>query len=315
MILITGSNGFIGKNLVLSLEEETHPDHSWHGIDVWTCDYAKADLHPDELFKWLETNHPSVIIHLGAITDTTHPANDRLINTNVNYTLELYDICKKYNIRLIYASSAATYGGGENGYYDDDNTEYLHNLAPLNPYADTKAMVDHRIFKSIDKGGGKPPQLVGLKFFNVYGPHEEHKGHMRSIISRMHAQISASEPVLLFESYKEGYEDGEQLRDFVHVEDCCKVIRWLMNNRDVNGIFNVGTGKAESFNTVADSVFNCLGEDLDVVYIPMPDSIKNQYQYHTEAPMTKLRGAGYKDSFIGIEEGVDKYIKFLSSNE
>jgi|ETNvirenome_6_85_1030632.scaffolds.fasta_scaffold00128_41 ADP-L-glycero-D-manno-heptose 6-epimerase len=328
MIIVTGSSGFIGKNLI-SLIDDQAANAGLHGSPVYTCDYVDnsrgfpADIHPNDLIKFLERweGRIAAVIHLGAISDTTAPASDELLTNNVDFTMDLYEACKRLQIRFMYASSAATYGGGEHGHFDDDALEHLAKLNPLNPYARTKAMVDHRIFESIDNGGGKPPQLVGLKFFNVYGPHEEHKGHMRSIMLKMHDQIltfgeEENPHIHLFKSYEDEFDHGEQRRDFVHVDDCCKVIYWLLENEDVNGLFNVGTGQAESFNCVASHVFHNMGYEnyFGVKYIEMPEDIQEQYQYDTQASVTKLRGAGYKEPFLSIGEGVKKYINFLTKD-
>ena len=322
MIVVTGSNGFIGKNLI-SLIDDHAAKAGMHGSPVYTCDYTRSDMQPSELVEFLERwkGRIAAVIHLGATSDTTAPASDELLKNNVDFTMDIYEACKRLEIRFMYASSAATYGGGEHGYFDEDDLDHLAKLNPLNPYAKTKAMVDHRIFESIDKGGGKPPQLVALKLFNVYGPHEEHKGHMRSIISKMFDQIlntgkDTNPSVNLFKSYDKGFNHGEQRRDFIHVDDCCKVIYWMLENEDINGLFNVGTGQSESFNCVASNVFHHMGYEnyFGVNYIEMPEDIQEQYQYDTQASVTKLRGAGYKEPFLNISEGVKKYINFLKKD-
>lgn len=238
---------------------------------------------------------------MGAISSTTEKDMDKLLKYNYLYTKELAKYCLPKKARFIYASSAATYGKGENGYNDDHNG--LENLRPLNAYGYSKYLFDIWAKKEevIDR-------IVGLKFFNVYGPNEYHKGEMRSVVIKAYEQILETAKIKLFKSYKEEYKDGEQKRDFIYIKDVVKVISFFLNN-EVNGIFNVGTGKARSWNDLATAVFNAMDYPVRIQYIDMPDNVKNQYQYFTEANITKLRNAGYTEEFTSLEDGVKDYIQ------
>lgn len=297
-ILVTGSNGFIGKNLIKHLEGES----------IITCDYGEADVEPHALLEFIETHKIGTIIHLGAISSTTETDIKKLRNVNVGLTLKLFNWCVRNNIPLIYASSAATYGDGSNGYEDTESLEYLRNLKPLNAYGQSKADADTEIFSQIDPT--ITPQVVALKFFNVYGPHESHKGEMRSVARKLYDSLKCGQAAKLFKSYKDEYEDGAQLRDFIYVKDCCDVIKYFLNT-PISGIFNVGTGKARTFKAVAESVFAALNLPPVITYIDMPPNIRPHYQYFTEANTTKLRLMGYDKPFTSLEDGVKEYVNSL----
>ena len=301
-IVITGSNGFIGKNLVKHLE----------GHDIITCDYENADVTPDELLEYLEGQIPALetIIHLGANSSTTETDTKKLKSVNTDFTLSLYQWCTRYNIALIYASSAATYGDGGHGYEDDESLPYLEKLQPLNAYGESKAQADVRIFGNLDPRTSPP--VTALKFFNVYGPHESHKGDMRSVARKLYDGIKQEEPAHLFKSYDAEYEDGAQLRDFIYVTDCCEVIKYFLYT-PLRGIFNVGSGKARTFKAVAEAVFGALNLAPAITYIDMPSEIQAHYQYFTEANMAKLRSTGYDKPFTSLEEGVKEYVKYLEN--
>jgi len=257
------------------------------------------------LFDWLTKENPVIdfVFHLGARTDTAefdYSIHERL---NLAYSKEIWNYCTAKNIPLVYASSAATYGSGELGYKDDH--DIVEKLQPLNPYGISKNEFDKWALKQ----KVQLPFWAGLKFFNVYGPNEYHKGRMASVIFHSFNQIKSTGKVKLFKSHRPDCKDGEQLRDFIYVEDVAKVCYWLMENKIPSGLYNLGTGKARSFNDLANATFNAMGKEPVIEYIDMPEDIRNKYQYFTEANMTKLTSAGYNRSFYTLEEGVTDYVK------
>lgn len=317
MIVITGAAGFIGSRVADFLNRQGHEDlvlvddfSKENKIINYQKIRSQAFVNRDLFLEWLNENHISVdfIIHLGARTDTTEFDYSVFQKLNVDYTVALWDCCTKFRIPLVYASSAATYGAGELGYVDSH--EIVGRLKPLNPYGRSKNEIDKYLLSQREQ----PPFWAGLKFFNVYGPHEFHKGRMASVILHAYRQIQETGVVKLFRSHRPDFQDGWQLRDFVYVEDVAKVIYWLMLNRPANGLYNVGTGQARSFYDLADSTFRALGLETNIQFIDTPLEIRDKYQYFTEADITKLRSAGFTEPFTTLEDGVEAYVRFLMLN-
>lgn len=325
MIVITGGAGFIGSNLAAALEAR-------HADDIAICDMlghddkwrniAKRDLAaivpPEELFGFLEGNAKRIdtIFHLGAISTTTETDSDLLARTNFTLPLNLWQWCAAHDTRLIYASSAATYGDGQAGFDDEFSGAALARLKPLNGYGWSKHLFDRRVAEIIAAGEAKPKQWVGLKFFNVYGPNEYHKGAQQSVPVQIYDKAKTGAPATLFKSHNPKYPDGGQLRDFVWVGDCTDVMLWLYDHPAVNGLFNMGTGQARSFAELATAVFTALGKAPNIRYIDTPENIRAQYQYFTEAKMARLRAAGYDKPFTSLEDGVARYVQdFLHTSD
>lgn len=266
---------------------------------------------PDQLMPFLDghRNRLEAVIHMGAISATTERKVDAIIENNVRLTLDLFHWTKHTDVRLIYASSAATYGDGAGGFSDDDSVDALNQLRPLNAYGWSKAMVDRRIARIVQEGGKVPRQWAGLKFFNVYGPNEYHKGDMQSVVSKIYPLAAGGGTARLFESHHPDFEHGGQSRDFVYVADCVKVVLWLLQHPEVSGVFNLGTGKARSFKDLATAVFQSLGEEPRIEYIPTPEEIRDKYQYFTQAEMGRLRAAGFREEFTSLEDGIRDYVQ------
>ncbi|MBL4614015.1 MAG: ADP-glyceromanno-heptose 6-epimerase [Magnetovibrio sp.] len=318
MYIVTGGAGFIGSNIVWALEQRDYKkivvvDRLRDGIK-WK-NIAKRELydvvHPDDLFDFLEEHDSTVkaIFHMGAISSTTETDVDKIMDNNFRLTMDLWQWCTAHHVRFIYASSAATYGDGEHGFVDHSSIDELAKLAPLNPYGWSKNLFDRRVARMLDSNEPHPPQWAGLKFFNVYGPNEYHKGTMQSVVSHVFPVASKGEVAKLFKSHRPEYEDGGQLRDFVSVDDCVDVMMWLLDNPDVSGLFNCGTGKARAFKDLAAAVYTALGQDPKIDYIPTPEHLRDKYQYYTQADMSKLREAGYSGEFTDLEEGVRRYVQ------
>lgn len=324
MIVVTGGAGFIGSNIVASLA-----DRGADGIVV--CDIldhpektAVLDKHPvsevvppENLMAWLDTNGAEVdtIFHMGATSSTTVTDMEHLLDNNVGASLDLWRWCSRNEKRLIYASSAATYGDGNDGFDDDNDPATLAGLAPLNAYGLSKQLFDIAAIK-LAAAGFHPPQWAGLKFFNVYGPNEQHKGGQRSVAVQLYEQIGETGKARLFRSHHPDYEDGGQLRDFIWVGDCVDVMMWLYDTPAVSGIFNCGTGKARSFLDLAKACFAAMDRAPDIDYVDTPKNIRDKYQYFTEAGMKRLRQAGYDRAFTPLEDGVALYIqKYLATND
>jgi ADP-L-glycero-D-manno-heptose 6-epimerase len=311
MIVVTGASGFIASCLCTRLNEENFTDL------VLVDDFSREDrignwqnkryhdlINRDNFFAWLEQHHEAVqfVFHLGARTDTTEMNREVLNALNLEYSKNVWNACVEYGLPLIYASSAATYGLGENGYVDDE--QLCDKLRPLNPYGDSKNDFDNWALAQEHK----PFFWAGLKFFNVYGPNEYHKKRMASVIFHAYNQIQESGKVKLFRSHRADYTDGGQMRDFVYVKDVISMCVFLMKNRPKSGIFNVGSGKARSFKDLALAVFAALGKEPYIEFIDTPEDIRDKYQYFTEARMEKIRGVGYQEPFYSLEDGVNDYV-------
>lgn len=314
MIIITGSAGFIGSCVVSYFNARGHTDL------VLVDDFSRPDKNKNLTYKlflqkidrtvfmdWLKKqasqNTIEFIIHLGARTDTTEFNEAIFEKLNVQYSKEIWTLCAQFQIPLLYASSAATYGAGEYGYEDDE--QKLHLLKPLNPYGWSKHQFDLWAIHQVEK----PPFWVGLKFFNVFGPNEYHKGRMASVVFHAFHQIKNTGKVKLFRSHHPKYKDGEQLRDFVYVKDVVKVIYFIYKQRIQNGIYNIGTGKARTFLDLSKSVFRALNIPENIEFIDTPQDIQDKYQYFTEAKMHKLRTQGYTEPFTPLEEAVEDYVQ------
>jgi len=264
---------------------------------------------PDDIFDWLvkHEDRVSTVVHMGAISSTTEPDADKIIHTNFSLSRDLWDWTAASGLRFVYASSAATYGDGEQGFNDDDDYASLKALRPLNAYGWSKALFDLYARREADKGNA-PDGWAGLKFFNVYGPNEYHKGSMKSVIAQIYPSVSKGETVRLFRSHRPDYQDGGQLRDFVYVRDVARVAAWLTTQPDVAGVYNLGTGKARSFRDLAAATFRAAGRAPDIAFIDTPEVIRDKYQYFTEARMERLAALGYNQPFTSLEDGVTDYV-------
>ena len=314
MIIVTGGAGFIGSNLVNALVKRSE--------EVVLCDFSHAILknkyiekshkikfiEPNTLITFLLENPVKLVYHLGAISSTTFSNGNQLWLNNTIFTMNIWRICCIKEIKMIYASSAATYGDGKNGFYDTTNLDYLNNLKPLNLYGWSKHQVDIRICYSYERLRTFPPQWIGIKFFNVFGPNEEHKSDMISVALKTFNQILEKKTTKLFKSANSDYEHGEQRRDFIYVKDCIKILLWFGDNNKLNGLFNVGTGFSRTFYDLVSSVYRVMNKNINLKYIDMPKSIENQYQYDTKAEISNLHKSGYTEKFFSLEEGVHDYI-------
>jgi ADP-L-glycero-D-manno-heptose 6-epimerase len=316
MFVVTGGAGFLGSNLLAALEprgeivacDRLGADERWRNL----AKRALADLlRPEELFAFLEGARGRVeaVFHMGAISTTTERDVDAIVANNVRLTLDLVDWCARREVRLIYASSAATYGDGAAGFDDDPAPAALARLRPLNAYGWSKHVVDRRIAALRTTGGALPPQCAGLKFFNVYGPNEYHKGAQRSVAHQIFEAARAGGPARLFRSHRADVPDGGQSRDFVWVDDCVAVMEWLLDHPGVGGLFNVGSGRARSFLDLARAVFSAMGKDFQVAWSDTPAALRDRYQYFTEAKLARLRAAGYDRAATPLEEGVRRYVQ------
>jgi ADP-L-glycero-D-manno-heptose 6-epimerase len=314
MFLVTGGAGFIGSNVVASLASAGADVavSDWLGHDGKWRNLAKhriADLVPPaELMAWLDTRKLDVVIHMGAISDTTATDGDAVMENNFRLSLRLLDWCTAARTPFIYASSAATYGDGGHGFGDDWSPAHLRKLKPMNLYGWSKHLFDQAVAERHIKKEKLPPHWAGLKFFNVYGPNEYHKGPMMSVLAKVFDGAKAGQPVRLFKSHKEGIADGDQRRDFIYVDDAVAVLRWLLDAGSVNGIFNVGTGKAESFRDMIGAMFKALKRAPNIDYVDMPEAIRGQYQYFTQSNIENLRRAGYNADFMPLEAAVGEYV-------
>ncbi len=318
MIIVTGAVGFIGSCLIKKLNSENF--NAIVAVDNFDDDtknknlagaQLKEKVDRDDFMVWLDRNNENVefIFHIGARTDTAEFDMDLLHRLNTDYTKEIWKRCVRYQIPLVYASSAATYGLGEEGY--DDNESTIQKLKPLNPYGVSKQEFDTWALSQKDK----PFYWAGLKFFNVYGPNEYHKGRMASVIFHAFKQISATNKIKLFKSHNPKFKDGEQMRDFIYVKDVVEVCYFLMHHRKNSGIYNLGSGKARTFLDLTRNVFKAMGKKESIEFIDTPKDIRDKYQYFTEANMKKLKSIGYSKPFFTLEEGVEDYVKnYLTKN-
>jgi len=314
MLLVTGGAGFIGSNVVAALNEAGRTDVAVNDMvgaeDKWR-NLAKRQIAdfipPQELFGWLEGRRLDAVIHMGAISDTTATDADLVMESNFRLSLRLLDWCTEARVPFIYASSAATYGDGSAGFSDDGSPEALKRLAPMNLYGWSKHLFDLAVVDRAVKRQKLPPQWTGLKFFNVFGPNEYHKGEMMSLVAKRFEAAKAGHAVRLFKSHREGVADGDQKRDFIYIDDAVAIVRWLLESPAVSGLFNVGTGAARSFRDLIAALFRALGREPNIEYIDMPDNIRDQYQYFTQAETANLRRAGYNAGFTSLEDAVTRY--------
>lgn len=312
MIVVTGAAGFIGSCLLAGLHEAGYVDLV--AVDDFSNENKNANLAGKKLtakidrskfFNWLEENHRfvQIVFHLGARTDTTEFNRQIFQELNVSYSKKVWNLCAEFGLPLVYASSAATYGLGELGF--EDNHSVIKNLKPLNPYGESKNEFDSW---ALDQAT-KPYFWSGLKFFNVYGPNEYHKGRMASVVFHAFNQITQTNGMKLFRSHNPNYQNGEQLRDFIYVKDVVDVCIFLMETRKNSGIYNLGTGKARTFLDLTKATFKAMDKSENIEFVDTPADIRDKYQYFTEANMTKLRSIGYQKPFHTLEEGVSDYVK------
>jgi ADP-L-glycero-D-manno-heptose 6-epimerase len=316
MILVTGGAGFIGSNLQAALVRR--------GLETIVSDHLRSGgkwrnlakhppariVPPEELDNFLDSHPPvEMVFHLGAISATTATDGDRTWATNVELSHRLWEWCADRGVRLVYASSAATYGDGSAGFADDSSVPALERLRPLNLYGWTKHAFDLQVARKLTAREPKPPQWVGLKLFNVYGPNEYHKDKMISVVKIKYDEIAAGGPVRLFKSDVVGLADGAQARDFIWVGDVVDVMLWLLDTPSVNGLFNLGTGTARTYLDVAYAVCDSAAQARQVAFIDMPANLRGHYQSFTQAPMERLRAAGYTGQFTPLEEGIRRYVQ------
>jgi len=316
MLLVTGGAGFIGSNVVAALNDAGRADvvvDDVLGHDGKWRNLAKRQLAdivpPAELPDWLKGRRLDAVIHLGAISETTATDGDLVIETNFRLSVRLLDWCTANATPFIYASSASTYGDGAQGFRDDQSIAALKALRPMNLYGWSKHLFDLLVAERAAKSEKLPPQWAGLKFFNVFGPNEYHKGTMMSVLARRFDDIRAGRAVQLFKSHRDGVADGDQRRDFIYVDDVVRVMMWLMATPSVSGIFNVGTGKARSFKDLMLAAYAALGTVPNIQYVDMPEQIRGSYQYFTQSDVERLQRAGYNGGFTVLEDAVETYVK------
>lgn len=323
MIVVTGGAGFIGSNIVANLDDD--------GADIVVCDRLRdndkwrnlakrvlqAVIPPEHLLAYLDEHRADIeaVVHMGAISATTVTDGDAVMRNNFELSRALWEWCTTQNKPFIYASSAATYGDGDCGFDDDWSSSTLRQLRPMNLYGWSKHLFDQYVARAVETERGAPPQFVGLKFFNVYGPNEAHKGSMKSVVAHLFPKARAGEPAELFRSHRPDYDDGGQRRDFVYVRDCADIVRWFLNSEHISGIFNVGTGNARSFADLATATIKACGHTPIINYIDMPEAIRDKYQYFTEANISRLRAAGYNRPMTSLEDGISDYVESYLLND
>ena len=318
MYVITGGAGFIGSNVAAAIEEENMGDvvisdrlrdkNKWRNI-------SKRMLHsfvfPKDLIDFLDEYQSKVkaIIHFGSASSPLETNVDLIVENNIQLTWALWKWCIAHQVAFIYASSGAVYGDASNGFSDDFSTQAMAALRPLSPFAWSKLLIDRKIAHAVEMDKKTPPQWVGLRFFNLYGPNEYHKGPHQSVVPQIYNQASIGRLFPLFKSENPAYKDGEQKRDFMRIGDCVDVVLWFLKNPHVSGVFNVGTGRARSYVDVLNSVYAAIGEEPELDFMDLPESLKGRYQYFTQADISKLRAAGYDREFTSLEQGVEQYVR------
>lgn len=316
MIVVTGAAGFIGSNIVAALDEQRR-------ADIAVCDHLDSGdkwrnlrrpvfanfVPPAELPGWLEgRSDVEAVIHMGAISATTASDGDVVMEANFRFSLRLLDLCTAAGIPFLYASSAAVYGNGEDGFDDDPSPDAIRRLRPLNLYGWSKRQFDYVVADRLARGLPLPPTCAGFRFFNVFGPNEYHKGDMQSVVAKIAGPIARGERITLFRSHRDGIADGDQRRDFVYVRDAVDAVLSFLRPGAASGIFNIGTGVARSFRELAEATFAAYGRPPAIDYVEMPESIRDKYQYFTEASLSRLRAAGYDAAFSRLEDSVADYV-------
>lgn len=322
MIVVTGGAGFIGSNLAARMEargpvavvDRLGHDDKWKNLRNRELEEL---VDPGQLDDFLTRRGSEVqaILHMGAISSTTERDADLFAEQNLRLSQRIWGWCSRHQVPLIYASSAATYGDGSHGFDDDASPAALARLRPLNAYGWSKHAFDRWVAATLRRGGPTPPQWVGLKFFNVYGPNEVHKGPMASVVTRAYPSAAAGAPARLFRSHRPDYPDGGQMRDFIYVKDCVAVIEWILDDGRVCGLYNLGTGTARTWLDLMGSLYTAIGRKLEVEWVDTPAEIRDRYQYFTQAEMARLRTAGYDRPFHTIEDGVRDYVERYLSQE
>jgi len=317
MIILTGGGGMIGSMIAWHLNTQMNFD-DFVIVDDLINEQQENNFNKrkfieyiakDDLEKYLnDKKNVSAVIHMGAISATTESNFNRLLQSNIRFSQALWHWCAENKVPFIYASSAATYGDGSVGY--DDNESELDKLSPLNAYGYSKHFFDRWVQLELSKNQPTPPQWCGLKFFNVYGPNEYHKGRMASVVFHSFNQFKETNQIKLFKSEHPSYADGMQVRDFIYVKDAVKIIIFFLNNNNFSGLYNAGTGNAETFKALAEAVLkNTKGQPNDIKYIEMPNDLKGKYQYYTQATMNKINSIGFNDNFMNLKEGVTDYLE------
>lgn len=316
MIVVTGGAGFIGSNIANTLIKKGYDiyisdflDHPIKNLNIKDINIKKI-INPKNLINFIKEHSKDVeiVIHMGAISSTAEKNLKLLLENNLFFSNEIFKVCEKYSIKLIYASSAATYGDGSNGFNDNNSLLEFSKLSPINYYGLSKHLFDLNILSKRESNKNLRSRPVGLKFFNVFGPNEMHKGFMMSPVPKFYNEIKKEKKLKLFKSHNALFKDGMQSRDFIYVKDCIKIILWFIKNKNKTGIFNIGTGKSESFLKLAEIIFRLMNYEKKIEFIPTPLKIRNGYQYLTKANIKSLRNIGYKNKFESLESSVSDYI-------